>query len=533
MRIRIAAAAVVVFLGALPAVAGPRDTRVGETRFVYAKAGTVIRGEGAATATPVATLPSGTLVVVQEVKLPWVKVQATPAGATAPVTGWLRAFEAIEQTAIATAPPPAHVGGPTGAGVSDRDASAAGRQFTADTEQGYRASRAEVTAAYVQLDAIEKETAEANPYDSIEFIMGGDLGRGGHDYLLPPRIPFDESSPESPPEDMVVESSGGGGGGGGFPSLPGGLGGLGGLGGRLGGRVGGNVGKVLSAVGKAAAIAERLQPYVKAVFYKTHRLVQADFTPTQEYYLGRAVAANAIARYGLDSDANRRRYVKRIGDAVVRLASPEQMYGTVGGYHFDVLNSDEINGVSGPGGYVLLTRGAVNAARTEDEVAALISHELMHIRMRHGVTMLKASKAYQSQGAQTEQVFEGWTGDGLPPLLRGSLGSLFGTAATEIVSNAGNHAYGAQFEFDADRYGTGLLADVYYDWGSLRAYLARMSVDPMAGRGGADHAAPAVRVQYLDATIQQMGGPFNGKPAILEERETRFRTTLGIAAPGK
>jgi predicted Zn-dependent protease len=39
---------------------------------------------------------------------------------------------------------------------------------------------------------------------------------------------------------------------------------------------------------------------------------------------------------------------------------------TVGGYHFDVLNSDEINGVSGPGGWVLLA-GRGLAAKTEDE----------------------------------------------------------------------------------------------------------------------------------------------------------------------
>ena len=54
---------------------------------------------------------------------------------------------------------------------------------------------------------------------------------------------------------------------------------------------------------------------------RTRTLVQGNFTPTQEYYLGRAVAANAIAKYGLDGDVGRRMYVKRIGDAVVRLAS--------------------------------------------------------------------------------------------------------------------------------------------------------------------------------------------------------------------
>lgn len=530
MRIRATAAAAVLFVvGALPAVAGPQDTRVGETRVIYSKAGTVIRAEGAATAAPVATLPAGTQVLVQEVKLPWVKVQATPAGAAAPVTGWLRAFEAIEQTALAAAGPPAHVGGPTGAGVTERDAAAAGRQFTADTEQGYRASQADIQAAYAQVDAIEAETAKTDAYESINFIMDGDLGRRGRDYELPPRMAFDESSPETPPQDMVVESGGGGGGG---PSIPGGLGGLGGLAGRFGGKVGGNAGRVLSRLGQVAQLVDKLAPVVKATYYRTHRIVQADFTPTQEYYLGRAVAANAIARYQLDSDVNRRRYVKRIGDAVVRLASPDRISGTVGGYHFDVLNSDEINGVSGPGGWVLLTRGAVTAARTEDEIAGLIAHELEHIRLGHGVAVLKQSKSYQASGERTESILTAVTGATVPPEFRSAMGNLFGTAATEITASAGNHAYASAAEFEADKQGTWLLNDVYYDWGSLRAYLARMSGDPMAGRGGADHAAPAVRVQYLDAILQPLG-PFDGKPAVLAERETRFRTTLGIAAPPK
>ena len=525
MRIRITAAAAVLFLaGALPAVAGPQDTRVGETRVIYAKAGTVIRAEGAATAAPVATLPAGTEVLVTEVKFPWVKVTATPKGATAPVTGWLKAFEAIETTALAGAPPPAHVGGPTGAGVSERDAAAAGRQFTADTERGYRASQADLQAAYAQLDEIERETAAVNPYDSINFIMEGDIGRRGRDYNLPPRLPFDESSPPTPEEETT---SSGGGGGGGFPRIPGGLGGIPGLGGRLGGKLPGGLGKLGASWGDLAEIAARLAPLVKASLFSTRRLKTAEFTPTQEYYLGRAVAANAIAKYGLDTDANRRNYVKHIGDAMTRVAGSERLFTTVGGYHFDVLNSDEINGVSGPGGYVLITRGAVMAAKTEDEVAALIAHELAHIAGGHGKEVLKQSKAYQADGDVAEGVLKVATGAVLPAEFQPALGKMFGTAAHEIAANAGNHAYSSQFEFLADRDGTWLLYDVYYDWGAMRAYLARMSSDPMAGRGGVTHAAPAVRVQALDAVIQPYG-PFDRPPAILEERQARFRSTLGI-----
>jgi beta-barrel assembly-enhancing protease len=533
MRFRLTAAAAMLFLaGALPAVAGPQDTRVGETRVIFARAGTVIRAEGAATATPVATLPAGTQVLVQEVKLPWVKVQATPAGAAAPVVGWLRAFEAIEQSALSAAPKPAHVGGPVGGGTLERDAAAAGRQFTADTERGYRASQADVQAAYVHLDAIERETAEANPYDAINFIMDGDLGRRGRDYELPPRLAFDETSPESPQIEEERPSRGGGGGG--FGGLPGGFGGLpGGLGGRLPGGLGnkfklpGGLGKLGLDVGDLVDIAVKLAPLVRRHLFNTRRLKEADFTPTQEYYLGRAVAADAIAKYGLDPDVERRRYVKRIGDAMVRVAGNERIFTTVGGYHFDVLNSDEINGVSGPGGYVLITRGAVLAAQTEDEVAAVLAHELAHIAAGHWKAVLKASKSYRAQGDRTEDILKAATSEVLPADFQPALGSLFATGAREIAASAGNHAYASQFEYLADRDGTWLLYDVYYDWRAMQSYLSRMSVDPMAGRGGVDHPTPASRVQALAPVIQPYGA-FDRPPAVLENRQARFRSTLGI-----
>jgi predicted Zn-dependent protease len=289
----------------------------------------------------------------------------------------------------------------------------------------------------------------------------------------------------------------------------------------------GGLGKLGAKWSDLAEIAVRLAPLVKATLFSTRRLKTAEFTPTQEYYLGRAVAANAVAKYGIDSDVNRRNYVKRIGDAMVRVAGSERLFQTVGGYHFDVLASDEINGVSGPGGFVLITRGAIAAAKTEDEVAALLAHELAHIAGGHGKAILQQSKSYQAKGDAAEAMLGAVTGAVVPAEFGAALGQMFGTAAQEMASTAGNHSYGSQFEFVADREGTWLLYDVYYDWAAMRAFLARMSADPMAGRGGVEHAAPAVRAQALDAVIQPYGA-FDRPPAILEARQARFRSTLGI-----
>src|ERR1051326_6079125 len=103
MRIRptILAPALLLFLAgpAGPAAASPQDSKPGDVRVTYQS--TVVRADGAAVAAAVATLPAKTNVTVVEVKLPWIKVTATPAAGQAPVTGWLRAYETVEPEALA------------------------------------------------------------------------------------------------------------------------------------------------------------------------------------------------------------------------------------------------------------------------------------------------------------------------------------------------------------------------------------------------------------------------------------------------
>ena len=77
----------------------------------------------------VATLPSGTRVKVLEANLPWIRVQTVPPRGQAPQTGWLKAFETVEASALARNAKPAHKAY-TGAGVnvSSTEVSAAATQ---------------------------------------------------------------------------------------------------------------------------------------------------------------------------------------------------------------------------------------------------------------------------------------------------------------------------------------------------------------------------------------------------------------------
>jgi hypothetical protein len=478
-------------LGGGHAAAGPQDTRVGEVRVVYARQGTVLRADAAPLAKVVDTLPARTHVTVEEVRLPWVRVRAAGAGG-ATVSGWLRAYEAVEPSSLAPNPPPVASGGMTT--VSSRDVSAAGRQLTAETERRYQASRADLARGYALVDQMERETAALDPLESVEFLMEGEIGRRGRDTLLPPRVPA-RPMPQPPRggskgvEDVV---------GGALDRL-------------------GFGGKREREILKAAAGA------VSGLYFDQ---MAKDFGPDQEYYLGRAVAAHALARHGVDPDARRRRYVKRIGDAIVRVADPARLGGTYGGYHFEVLDTDEVNGVSGPGGFVLVTRGAVLACRTEDEVAALLCHELAHVALKHGERVLRAGKEFGSVVSAAGRLVGGIADIG-DERVQAQLLNVFTTAVTDMARSSMQHDYGAGGEQEADVWGTYLLVDVLYDWHALRDVLRALPAH--GAHGGGTHAHPAQRAAALEPVVAPYG-PFAPREGVKQARLARFREAVGAGA---
>ena len=339
---------------------------------------------------------------------------------------------------------------------------------------------------------MERETQRLRPADSIEFIMDGRLGRKGRSYDRPALLPRGTGRRQASTQKRNREAG----------RILGGIGGE--IGRRLGGGRGADVGRSLA--GGAADYVGQLRE---------------SFTPEQEYYLGRAVAAQAIAKYGVCKNQRIRRYVRLIGDAVVRLTN--RLPRTYGGYHFEVLDSDEINGVSGPGGFVLITRGAVQACMNEGEIAGILGHELAHCRFKHGEKTLRKGKTFQSAIGNLAKV--GGAAVGSPEMSRG-LVKFFSSVAGEAGRTAIENGYGRDLEFEADREGTYLLVDVWYYQGALRDFMQRLGQRPGRPRGHATHAPPQARVQAMNPVVNRYP-PYNLHPEIAAVRVERFKTELG------
>ena len=107
------------------------------------------------------------------------------------------------------------------------------------------------------------------------------------------------------------------------------------------------------------------------------------FSPQQDYEIGRRSAASANRQLRTYTDAR----VSRIGKRLAAYA-PGVRYP----YEFRVVDNNAINAFALPGGFVYINRGALQAARNENEIAAVIAHEIAHVALRHGTN--QASKAY-------------------------------------------------------------------------------------------------------------------------------------------
>lgn len=84
------------------------------------------------------------------------------------------------------------------------------------------------------------------------------------------------------------------------------------------------------------------------------------------------------ADYGVSQDQSLNRYLNDVGKAMgSRTHRPEMPY------NFQVVNANYINAYAFPGGSIAVTRGILLDLDSEDELSALLGHELGHVNARH------------------------------------------------------------------------------------------------------------------------------------------------------
>jgi len=211
----------------------------------------------------------------------------------------------------------------------------------------------------------------------------------------------------------------------------------------------------------------------------------------EEYYVGRAVAARLTATYPLYRNAQLTDYLNQIGQTIVLHTDKPT---TFGGYHFAILDTPEINAFACPGGIILITRGMLSSVKSEDELAAVLAHEIGHIIHRDGVAAIQSSRWSEALlviGSNAAREFG--------PKDTAKLVSLFEGSIDDVVKTLVVNGYGRDQEKAADAAAMGYLAAAGYDPQGLTGYLMRLEQAGKGSKGGilATHPGTAERLENV------------------------------------
>ena len=277
-----------------------------------------------------------------------------------------------------------------------------------------------------------------------------------------------------------------------------------------------SIAQVGATVGEAAGVITPQQGQSLIKVGQAADKTFSDITPEQEYYIGRAVGATVISKYKVYDDADATAYINLLGQGLA-LASikPE----TFGGYHFLILDSDEINAFAAPGGFIFLSRGMLRLCKSEDEVAAVLAHEIGHVELQHALRAIKGSRLTSALTTLAVEGAKSFGGEQLAQLteaFEGSIGDITGTLM--------NSGYARKQEYQADASAVRILKAVGYDPLALARMLNEMEKNLKPG--GHDFAAthPPPRDRIKDVEKLAAGTASTAIPAA---RQKRFAKALG------
>lgn len=241
-----------------------------------------------------------------------------------------------------------------------------------------------------------------------------------------------------------------------------------------------------------------------------------EIPPEDEYYLGRAVGATIAGQYALYEEQRANEYINELGQLLAQVSDRPE---TFGGYHFQILDSDEINAFATPGGFIFVTRGILRCARHEDAVAAVLAHEIGHVQHKHGLKTIKKSRISKVGTKVGFQVADALTDSmilDLAEMLEGAVEDVTATLVTE--------GYSRSSEYEADEAAVTILKRVGYDPNGLVEMLKVMEtqLDPDGKDFAKTHPSPADRISKVQKKI---GAYAEVQPH--PNRQARFEQALG------
>jgi predicted Zn-dependent protease len=191
-----------------------------------------------------------------------------------------------------------------------------------------------------------------------------------------------------------------------------------------------------------------------------------------------ALAAEQVEeQIGLVQAPELQRYVEAVGGRLAEASARSEIR-----YRFHLLDMPEPNAFALPGGFIYVSRGLLAYLNSEDELAAVVGHEIGHVAARHHVKQALADAPLAPLRIATG------LGGALASVVAPRIGSTI--AATGQLTSALVHApYSREQESEADRIGQTLAAASGWDPNALSTFMATLGREEALQGGNPNRTA--------------------------------------------
>lgn len=104
----------------------------------------------------------------------------------------------------------------------------------------------------------------------------------------------------------------------------------------------------------------------------------------EEIALGREITGNLLGAAPLLKDEVLQKYVNSVGRWVASQSERPDLP-----WRFGVIDSDDLNAFSAPGGYIVITKGLYKKLTNEAQLAGVLGHEIGHVVKKHQLKVLQ------------------------------------------------------------------------------------------------------------------------------------------------
>ena len=180
----------------------------------------------------------------------------------------------------------------------------------------------------------------------------------------------------------------------------------------------------------------------------------AIISTAQEIRIGQEAAAQLEAEVGVLNDPGLTAYVSSIGLRLAAVSDRPTLPWT-----FKILNTDKVNAISLPGGFIYVTRAMLSFVQSADELAFILGHEVGHVERRHHVALIERDFFF----TLVLQLIFG--------------GSPSAAQIGNFVRVLANRGFSREAEFEADLVGTTRAHRAGFNAGAGLAFMERIRVE--------------------------------------------------------